>query len=89
MRLTQCDKSLKMILRPILKFIFFYHLNWISPHSINKLSKKKEKGFALDLFRVHHNYMPVHLVGSGFSIEGGTRRLIAAYFGIYSHLLCV
>ena len=27
--------------------------------------------------------------GSGFSIEGGTRRLIAAYFGIYSRLLCV
>ena len=26
---------------------------------------------------------------SGFSIEGGTRRLIAAYFGIYSRLLCV
>ena len=26
---------------------------------------------------------------AGFSIEGGTRRLIAAYFGIYSHLLCV
>ena len=25
----------------------------------------------------------------GFSIEGGTRRLIAAYFGIYSRLLCV
>ena len=24
-----------------------------------------------------------------FSIEGGTRRLIAAYFGIYSRLLCV
>ena len=27
--------------------------------------------------------------GPGFSIEGGTRRLIAAYFGIYSRLLCV
>ena len=26
---------------------------------------------------------------AGFSIEGGTRRLIAAYFGIYSRLLCV
>ena len=26
---------------------------------------------------------------TGFSIEGGTRRLIAAYFGIYSRLLCV
>ena len=26
---------------------------------------------------------------SGFSIEGGTWRLIAAYFGIYSRLLCV
>ena len=26
---------------------------------------------------------------SGFSIEGGNRRLIAAYFGIYSRLLCV
>ena len=26
---------------------------------------------------------------SGFSIEGGIRRLIAAYFGIYSRLLCV
>ena len=26
---------------------------------------------------------------SGFSIEGGTRRLIAAYFGIYSRLLYV
>ena len=25
----------------------------------------------------------------GFSIEGGTRRLIAPYFGIYSLLLCV
>ena len=25
----------------------------------------------------------------GFSIEGGTRQLIAAYFGIYSRLLCV
>ena len=30
-----------------------------------------------------------HMVLSGFSIEGGTRRLIAAYFGIYSRLLCV
>ena len=28
-------------------------------------------------------------VFAGFSIEGGTRRLIAAYFGIYSRLLCV
>ena len=28
-------------------------------------------------------------VSPGFSIEGGTRRLIAAYFGIYSRLLCV
>ena len=27
--------------------------------------------------------------GPGFSIEGGTRRLIAAYFGIYGRLLCV
>ena len=26
---------------------------------------------------------------AGFSIEGGTQRLIAAYFGIYSRLLCV
>ena len=26
---------------------------------------------------------------AGFSIEGGTRRLIAAYLGIYSRLLCV
>ena len=26
---------------------------------------------------------------AGFSIEGGTWRLIAAYFGIYSRLLCV
>ena len=26
---------------------------------------------------------------TGFSIEGGTWRLIAAYFGIYSRLLCV
>ena len=26
---------------------------------------------------------------TGFSIEGGTRRLIAVYFGIYSRLLCV
>ena len=26
---------------------------------------------------------------AGFSIEGSTRRLIAAYFGIYSRLLCV
>ena len=26
---------------------------------------------------------------TGFSIEGGTRRLIAAYFEIYSRLLCV
>ena len=26
---------------------------------------------------------------TGFSIEGGTRQLIAAYFGIYSRLLCV
>ena len=26
---------------------------------------------------------------SGFSKEGGTRRLIAGYFGIYSRLLCV
>ena len=26
---------------------------------------------------------------AGFSIAGGTRRLIAAYFGIYSRLLCV
>ena len=30
-----------------------------------------------------------HLFHAGFSIEGGTRRLIAAYFGIYSRLLCV
>ena len=29
------------------------------------------------------------LSATGFSIEGGTRRLIAAYFGIYSRLLCV
>ena len=29
------------------------------------------------------------LTTAGFSIEGGTRRLIAAYFGIYSRLLCV
>ena len=28
-------------------------------------------------------------LSSGFSIEGGTWRLIAAYFGIYSRLLCV
>ena len=27
--------------------------------------------------------------GAGFSIEGSTRRLIAAYFGIYSRLLYV
>ena len=26
---------------------------------------------------------------AGFSIEGSTRRLMAAYFGIYSRLLCV
>ena len=26
---------------------------------------------------------------AGFSTEGGTRRLVAAYFGIYSRLLCV
>ena len=28
-------------------------------------------------------------LSSGFSIEGGTRQLIAAYIGIYSRLLCV
>ena len=35
---------------------------------------------------------PVHIaiypMDTGFSLEGGTRRLIAAYFGIYSRLLC-
>ena len=29
------------------------------------------------------------IAAAGFSIEGGTRRLIAANFGIYSRLLCV
>ena len=31
----------------------------------------------------------IEVIKTGFSIEGGTRRLIAAYFGIYSCLLCV
>ena len=35
------------------------------------------------------NSKEINLAKSGFSIEGGTRRLIAAYFGIYSRLLCV
>ena len=39
-------------------------------------------------------WLPFNLVlhrssEAGFSIEGGTRRLIAAYFGICSRLLCV
>ena len=31
----------------------------------------------------------VSLIATGFSIESGTQRLITAYFGIYSRLLCV
>ena len=37
----------------------------------------------------HPNRSQLHKEGAGFSIEGGTRRLIAANFGIYSRLLCV
>ena len=41
------------------------------------------------IFRILRYLIKNTLYCSGFSIEGGTRRLIAAYFGIYSHLLCV
>ena len=36
-------QKIQIILRPILKFIFFYHLNWISPNRINKISRKRNK----------------------------------------------
>ena len=67
MRLIQCDKSLKVILRAILKFIFFYHLNWISPHSINKLSRKNKWVLKVSLWTyfgfIIYYYMLVHVVG--------------------------
>ena len=49
-------------------------------HSTSLLAKLTLKRFYVDV--IFANY-------TGFSIEGGTRRLIAAYFGIYSRLLCV
>ena len=40
-------------------------------------------------FRVFRFGDSILSLEAGFSIESGTRRLIAAYFGIYSCLLCV
>ena len=34
-------QKIQIILRPILKFIFCYHLNWISPNRINKIPRKR------------------------------------------------
>ena len=36
-------QKIQIILRPILKVIFFYQLNWISPNRINKISRKRNK----------------------------------------------
>ena len=36
-----------------------------------------------------HGFLTPIQLDSGFLIEGGTRRFITTYFGIYSHLLCV
>ena len=49
---------------------------------------KQEKIKFKPRIKLNHNMYMVTTV-TGFSIEGGTRRLIAAYFGIYSRLLCV
>ena len=56
-------QKIQIILRPILKFIFFYHLNWISPNRINKISRKrkKPKRFRVGPCRVYH--MLVQLAG--------------------------
>ena len=37
----------------------------------------------------HHYFITQTFRFPGFSIEGGTQRLIAAYFGIYSRFLCL
>ena len=46
---------------------------------------KHESSAVHALQEVHHT----DGLSAGFSIEGGTQRLIAAYFRIYSRLLCV
>ena len=60
------------------KVNIFQHDTYISPFPISK----NDKGYCIQILITSSS-------NAGFSIEGGTRRLIAAYFGIYSRLLCV
>ena len=57
---------------------------------LKKAAAEVNKEFGLDE-NIANNIMKAadEVRCAGFSIEGGTRRLIAAYFGIYSRLLCV
>ena len=56
-------QTIQIILRAILKFISCYHLNWISPNRINKISRKRNKPqrFRVGPCRVYH--MLVQLAG--------------------------
>ena len=58
----------------------------ISPRDLGEyLRRRRRSAFIYHTFIHTHNLLHY----SGFPIEGGTRRLIAAYFEIYSRLLCV
>lgn len=79
-----------------IKTVTFWSASHIAENSVNFLPKSPFQDYAITHTwednhtttpSVNHGSKPLTL--SGFSMEGGTWWLIAAYFGIYSRLLCV
>ena len=73
---------------PWFKLYFLSFLCMVMYDNDMIMGLKQEKIKFKPRIKLNHNMYMVTTV-TGFSIEGGTRQLIAAYFGIYSRLLCV